>query len=91
MCPSGTEKMSLMELKDVTTQCLVRVHDDFDKARKEAENLFGPVEIIQLDKSEKEFAFITPEESEGTLQEKIFTLKEKDAITDIGSYIRIER
>ncbi|NLK97618.1 MAG: homoserine dehydrogenase [Epulopiscium sp.] len=88
----STEKMSLMELKDVTTQCLVRVqYDDFDKARKEAENLFGPVEIIQLDKSEKEFAFITPEESEGTLQEKIFTLKEKDAITDIGSYIRIER
>jgi homoserine dehydrogenase len=88
----STEKMSLMELKDVNTRYFIRYqYNDFEKARKEIEKVFGAVEMIQFDKTGNECAFITQEEREGTLQEKIYILKEKEEIKEINSIIRVER
>lgn len=88
----STEKVNLMDLKDVHSRYFIRIeYDDFESAKKEIERIFETKEIIQLDNSEKELSFITKNEAEGTLSEKVNLLKEKDGIKEIISIIRIEK
>jgi homoserine dehydrogenase len=87
----STEKMDLMELKDVPVRYFIRVsYKDFENAKKELQEVFGVNEIISLDNLDNEFAFISKEETEGILQEKLDTLKKQKAINKIANVIRIE-
>ena len=83
--------MDLMELKDVPVRYFIRVsYKDFENAKKELQEVFGVNEIISLDNLDNEFAFISKEETEGILQEKLDKLKKQKAINKIANVIRIE-
>ena len=82
--------MDLMELKDVPVRYFIRVsYKDFENAKRTTRS-FGVNEIISLDNLDNEFAFISKEETEGILQEKLDTLKKQKAINKIANVIRIE-
>lgn len=88
----STEKMSLMDLKDVPVRYFIRVkYNDFEDARKKVEKAFGIREMIISDNLDNEFAFITQNETEGTLQEKIQVFKEEKNIIKIENVIRVEK
>lgn len=87
----STEKMDLMELKDVPVRYFVRIkYEDFENAKNEVEQVFGTKEIIVLENLKDEFAFISNEETEGILQEKIDILKKEKSIKGIENIIRVE-
>lgn len=87
----STEKMDLMELKDVPVRYFVRIkYEDFENAKNEVEQVFGTKEIIVLENLKNEFAFISNEETEGILQEKIDILKKEKSIKGIENIIRVE-
>jgi len=87
----STEKMDLMELKDVPVRYFVRIkYEDFENAKNEVEQVFGTKEIIVLENLKDEFAFISNEETEGILQEKINILKKEKSIKGIENIIRVE-
>lgn len=88
----SSEKCHMMDLKDVFTRYFVRVaYDDFEEARKEVEQIFGMVEMIQVEGYPDEFAFISEKDTEGSLEEKVEVLGQRSTLKEIRSVIRIER
>lgn len=87
----STEKMELMDINEVLSSYFIRVAtDNYDITKNVVEDIFGEVNYVRLDDNEDEVVFITGQDTESNLQEKVNNLKEKDAINNLKSVIRVE-
>ncbi len=87
----STEKISTASIDDISVKKLVRVsYENIQAAKLSITKAFGQVEFVELDGLTNEFAFITPEEKELNLKEKIQRLDVSEGIGRIISSIRFE-
>ena len=84
-------KMKVYANDDVAVKGLVRAaYSDKAKAEEAVKEIFGVSEFICLDGENDEFAFITKEETEGSIKEKETLLASKEGISEIRNMIRVE-
>lgn len=84
-------KMKVYANDDVAVKGLVRAaYSDKAKAEEAVKKIFGVSEFICLDGENDEFAFITKEETEGSIKEKEALLASKEGISEIRNMIRVE-
>lgn len=84
-------KMKVYANDDVAVKGLVRAaYSDKAKAEEAVKEIFGVSEFICLDDENDEFAFITKEETEGSIKEKEALLASKEGISEIRNMIRVE-
>lgn len=84
-------KMKVYANDDVAVKGLVRAaYSDKAKAEDAVKEIFGVSEFICLDGENDEFAFITKEETEGSIKEKEALLASKEGISEIRNMIRVE-
>ena len=84
-------KMKVYANDDVVVKGLVRAaYSDKAKAEEAVKEIFGVSEFICLDGENDEFAFITKEETEGSIKEKEALLASKEGISEIRNMIRVE-
>lgn len=84
-------KMKVYANDDVAVKGLVRAaYSDKAKAEEAVKEIFGVSEFICLDGENDEFAFITKEETEGSIKEKEALLASKEGISEIRNMIRVE-
>ena len=84
-------KMKVYANDDVAVKGLVRAaYSDKAKAEDAVKETFGVSEFICLDGENDEFAFITKEETEGSIKEKEALLASKEGISEIRNMIRVE-
>lgn len=84
-------KMKVYANDDVAVKGLVRAaYSDKAKAEEAVKEIFGVSEFIYLDGENDEFAFITKEETEGSIKEKEALLASKEGISEIRNMIRVE-
>ena len=84
-------KMKVYANDDVAVKGLVRAaYSDKAKAEEAVKEIFGVSEFICLDGENDEFAFITKEETEGSIKEKEAILASKEGISEIRNMIRVE-
>lgn len=84
-------KMKVYANDDVAVKGLVRAaYSDKAKAEEAVKEIFGVSEFICLDGENDEFAFITKEETEGSIKEKEALLASKECISEIRNMIRVE-
>lgn len=77
----STEKMTLMNEKDIPTKYFIRINKDKD-ILSSVEQIFGSVQTVQLEDHNEEIGFITDEATEGELKNKIEQLT-KDSIISV--------
>lgn len=84
-------KMKVYANDDVAVKGLVRAaYSDKAKAEEAVKEIFDVSEFICLDGENDEFAFITKEETEGSIKEKEALLASKEGISEIRNMIRVE-
>ena len=84
-------KMKVYANDYVAVKGLVRAaYSDKAKAEEAVKEIFGVSEFICLDGENDEFAFITKEETEGSIKEKEALLASKEGISEIRNMIRVE-
>ena len=84
-------KMKVYANDDVAVKGLVRAaYSDKVKAEEAVKEVFGVSEFIYLDGEKDEFAFITKEETEGSIKEKEALLASKEGVSEIRNMIRVE-
>lgn len=84
-------KMKVYANDDVAVKGLVRAaYSDKAKAEEAVKEIFSVSEFICLDGENDEFAFITKEETEGSIKEKEALLASKEGISEIRNMIRVE-
>ena len=84
-------KMKVYANDNVAVKGLVRAaYSDKAKAEEAVKEIFGVSEFICLDGENDEFAFITKEETEGSIKEKEALLASKEGISEIRNMIRVE-
>jgi len=86
---------NLVNKDEIETSFFVRLIADQDQKEKVCSNIseiFGDVKFIMLQekKFSEEIAFVTSEEKEGKLHEKISILKDNKSVKDILKLIRVE-
>ena len=72
----STEKMELMEMKEVPSKMFIRVKGNDVELKQKVAELFGFVQTIQLENNKNEFGFITEKSTEGKLNSTVNRLKE---------------
>lgn len=77
----STEKMTLMNEKDIPTKYFIRINKDKD-ILSNVEQIFGSVQTVQLEDYNEEIGFITDKATEGKLKNKIEQLT-KDSIISV--------
>lgn len=88
----STQKMELLDISYAPTQYFIRIgYTDLSLAIGQVEKVFGKIHIIQLDEYDDEFGFITNEETEGALKEKIALLSNSPGVYEIRNKIRVEQ
>lgn len=88
----STQKMELLDISYAPTQYFIRIgYTDLSLAIGQLEKVFGKIHIIQLDEYDDEFGFITNEETEGALKEKIALLSNSPGVYEIRNKIRVEQ
>ena len=85
----STEKMDLMENKEVPTKIFVRLNNNKNNIKQKIEELFGNVQYIYLEDETKEIGFITDKSTEGQLIDNVNSLKEIIGNNNILNVIRI--
>jgi len=84
-------EMKVYNIDDVAVKGMIRVaFDDEKEAKKAVEDIFGVNAYIELDEADDEFAFISGDETEGSIKEKITILAENSAVKEIRNMIRME-
>ena len=84
-------KMKVYANDDVAVKGLVRAaYSDKVKAEEAVKEVFGVSEFIYIDGENDEFAFITKEETEGSIKEKEALLASKEGVSEIRNMIRVE-
>ena len=84
-------KMKVYANDNVAVKGLVRAaYSDKAKAEEAVKEIFGVSEFICLDGENDEFAFITKEETEGSIKEKEALLASKEGVSEIRNMIRVE-
>ncbi|TCT13784.1 homoserine dehydrogenase [Natranaerovirga pectinivora] len=86
----STEKMGLMEIKEVPTQYFIRIKGSSSDMNVNVQKLFGAIQIVQLEEIDNEFAIITEEEAEGELNKKVEQLRALTSEDAVLSVIRVE-
>ena len=88
----STKKMELMNLDNVVSKYFIRlVPDNVTTIRNQIADVFGEVEYIKVDKIENEIAFITDEDKEGILRDKVDKLSKNNIASDVLSVIRVDK
>ena len=59
------EKLTLLPIEDTEKRFFVRIEGNADERRDEAEKVFGPVQIVNVDGLDGEFGIVTEVMSEG--------------------------
>jgi len=87
----STEKLDILDIDDIETKKFIRVnYTDKQKAIEEVKKLFSDVELIEIENSEYEFAFITSFEKECIINQKINDLINCNYVENILNTIRVE-
>ncbi len=88
----SNEKTTMLPIDDVKTIKLVRVkYNDKEKSINSIKNIFGNIEVVDIEHLENEYGFITPENTEKFIEEKISILTKSEGIENILNTIRLER
>ena len=64
------EKLTLLPIEDTEKRFFVRIEGNADERRDEAEKVFGPVQIVNVDGLDGEFGIVTEVMSEGEYRKK---------------------
>ena len=64
------EKLTLLPIEDTEKRFFVRIEGNTDERRDEAEKVFGPVQIVNVDGLDGEFGIVTEVMSEGEYRKK---------------------
>ncbi len=87
----STEKLNILNIDDVEISKFIRVeYNNKEKAVALVKEIFGDVGIIEVDLADSEFAFVSEEEPEKSINDKINELLNKECIVNIPNTIRIE-
>lgn len=82
---------TVAEIKDSEVKAMIRMgSDNLEEAKKSVLEVFGNVQIVDLEASDDEFAIITNTETEGSMVVKAEKIKTMSGIKDIRSLIRME-
>lgn len=85
------DKQELMDIDDVNVRKLVRVeYSDKDKAVSYVKKLFGTADILETDKADDEFAFVTNTAKESEINSALEELLNCEGISGILNTIRME-
>lgn len=86
-----SEELKTLDIDEVKVSKLVRIeYNDKAKALNAILGVFGDCQIVELANAGDEFAFVSPEDSEGAINEKINALLNNEAIDNILGTIRID-
>lgn len=86
-----SENAVVEDISDCDVKALIRIaFTNEPEAKKAVGELFMDVEFISIGSDADEFAFITGNETEGILSEKLNKLKELSGIEEIRNLIRME-
>lgn len=79
------------EIKDSEVKAMLRIgSDNFEEAKKSIIEVFGNVQIVDLEIEDDEFAIITNKETEGSVALKAERIKAMNGIKEIRNLIRME-
>lgn len=88
----SNEKLDILDIDNVDVSKFIRVeYNDIDKAVKDIKNIFGNVDIIDLEDNDNEFAFITNVEKESEINLKLNDILNKESIENVLNTIRVEK
>lgn len=88
----SNEKLDILDIDNVDVSKFIRVeYNDIDKAVKDIKNIFGNVDIIDLEDNDNEFAFITNVEKESEINLKLNNILNKESIENVLNTIRVEK
>lgn len=88
----SNEKLDILDIDNVDVSKFIRVeYNDIDKAVKDIKNIFGNVNIIDLEDNDNEFAFITNVEKESEINLKLNDILNKESIENVLNTIRVEK
>lgn len=84
------KRLEIIDINSIKLSKLVRVgFEDRNNTIAAVKELFGDIELIELQNAQNEFAFITPAETEKVINEKLSRLNDREKIKVINS-IRFE-
>lgn len=82
---------NVAEIKDAAVKAMLRIgSDNFEEAKKSILEVFGDVQIVDLEAADDEFAIVTNAETEGSVVVKAEKIKTMSGIKDIRNLIRME-
>lgn len=86
------EKLDIINIDDVETNKFIRVeYNNKEKAISSVKEIFGNCEIIDAGQDIPEFAFISENAAEKSINDKINDLLNKECVVNIPNTIRIEK
>ncbi len=86
------EKLNILNIDNVEVSKFIRVeYNNKEQAIALVKEIFGDVEIIEVELTNSEFAFVSEAETEKSINEKINELLNKECVSNIPNTIRIEK